>query len=240
MSPATQSGKHKSSRPNTIESLYFAAGNFVRPEEEQIWKDFNTSFWRNFAPVGAVEAFLTTEIVRAAWRVRRCNNVEATLINRLSDPALDPMEDPATIATQHEIDRARTQAEHSFERSIAELRRVQTERQFRNESFPEGTNLATFGVASFKQILPAIGRKSRAIPFKTEIARFKEMAEQGDAELKSAMEHKAAAHENSADFDKTGGTPRNAPCPCGSGQKHKRCCGNNAPAVLGVVANLAA
>ena len=30
------------------------------------------------------------------------------------------------------------------------------------------------------------------------------------------------------------GTPRNAPCPCGSGQKHKRCCGKNAPAVLGL------
>ncbi len=28
-------------------------------------------------------------------------------------------------------------------------------------------------------------------------------------------------------------TPRNAPCPCGSGEKFKRCCGENAPAVLG-------
>jgi uncharacterized protein YecA (UPF0149 family) len=28
------------------------------------------------------------------------------------------------------------------------------------------------------------------------------------------------------------GTPRNAPCPCGSGQKHKRCCGKEAPPVL--------
>ncbi|MGJ5818520.1 SEC-C metal-binding domain-containing protein [Paludibaculum fermentans] len=27
-------------------------------------------------------------------------------------------------------------------------------------------------------------------------------------------------------------TPRNAPCPCGSGEKYKRCCGRNAPAVL--------
>jgi hypothetical protein len=27
-------------------------------------------------------------------------------------------------------------------------------------------------------------------------------------------------------------TPRNAPCPCGSGQKYKRCCGRYAPAVL--------
>lgn len=28
------------------------------------------------------------------------------------------------------------------------------------------------------------------------------------------------------------GTPRNAPCPCDSGQKHKRCCGKNAQAML--------
>jgi uncharacterized protein YecA (UPF0149 family) len=30
-------------------------------------------------------------------------------------------------------------------------------------------------------------------------------------------------------------TPRNAQCPCGSGQKYKRCCGKNAPAVLHLV-----
>ncbi|MBS1824618.1 MAG: SEC-C domain-containing protein [Acidobacteria bacterium] len=28
-------------------------------------------------------------------------------------------------------------------------------------------------------------------------------------------------------------TPRNANCPCGSGAKYKRCCGKNAPPVLG-------
>jgi len=26
--------------------------------------------------------------------------------------------------------------------------------------------------------------------------------------------------------------PRNAPCPCGSGAKYKRCCGKDAPPVL--------
>jgi hypothetical protein len=229
MSPARQSGKRGSSRTSAIENLCLAPGNFVRPEEESVWKDFNASFFRNLAPLGAAEAFLTTEVVRAAWRIRRCNNVEATLINRLSDPALDPMEDPATIETQNAIDRARAQAEQSFARSIAELRRIQTERQFRNEAFPEGTNLATFGIAGFKQILPAIGRKSKAVPFKAEIARFKEMAEQSEAELKSALEHKAAA-QNGIEINNT---PRNAPCPCGSGQKYKRCCGKNAPPVLG-------
>ena len=32
--------------------------------------------------------------------------------------------------------------------------------------------------------------------------------------------------------DEPNSVPRNAPCPCGSGQKYKRCCGKNAPAVL--------
>jgi hypothetical protein len=31
----------------------------------------------------------------------------------------------------------------------------------------------------------------------------------------------------------TSQTPRNALCPCGSGDKYKRCCGKNAPPVLG-------
>ena len=31
-------------------------------------------------------------------------------------------------------------------------------------------------------------------------------------------------------------TPRNAPCPCHSGEKYKRCCGKNAPPVLGKAA----
>jgi len=206
--------EQESAWDSTIDGLYLAGGNFVRPEEESIWKDFNASFWQDLVPVSPAEAFLVNEIVRAAWRVRRCNNVEASLINRLSDPSLDPMEDPATSQTQTVIDRARSQAEHSFERSIAELRRIQTERQFRNEAFPEGANLAKFGVATFRQILPAIRRNANAAPFKAAIARFNEMAEPDDAGL----------------------TPRNAPCPCGSGQKHKRCCGKNAPPVLCVAA----
>jgi transposase len=33
--------------------------------------------------------------------------------------------------------------------------------------------------------------------------------------------------------DSAPGIPRNSSCPCGSGLKHKRCCGRSAPAVLG-------
>jgi SEC-C motif len=237
MSATAQSEEQESAWSSTIESLCSATGNFVRPEEESAWKNLNTSFWDDLAPSGPVEAFLLTEIVRAAWRIRRCNSVEASLIHRLSDPALDPMEDPATIKTQSAVDRARSLAEHSFERSIAELRRIQTERQFRNEAFPQGTNLTKCGIAGYRQILPAIGRKAPN-PFKTKITSFKEAMEQSEAELKAALGFKDEAKKE--DAEEISGTPRNAPCPCGSGQKHKRCCGKDAPPVLGEPASLAA
>jgi hypothetical protein len=43
-------------------------------------------------------------------------------------------------------------------------------------------------------------------------------------------------HVAPAPAPKTVEIPRNAPCPCGSGNKYKRCCGTNAPPVLSKVA----
>jgi hypothetical protein len=168
--------------------------------------------------------------------------VESTLINRLSDPALDPMEDPATAETQRGVDRARSLAEHSFGRSIAELRRIQTERQFRNESFPVGTDLSKCGIAGFRQILPAIRLKARAVPFKAEITRFGELAKQSEAELKAALESKADVTKEDVkeNADKIANTARNAPCSCGSGLKHKNCCGVDVPPFLSEFAGRAA
>lgn len=226
---AADARNHKPHRQNTVESLYFAPGNFVRPGEEPVWKTFNASFWDSLAPTGPVEAFLVTELVRAAWRIRRCNNIEAGLIDSLSNPALDPMLDSATSDTQNTLDRARSQAERGFQHSLAELRRVQTERQFRNESFPAGTDLSTFGSASFKQIIPALrapGTSKRATDELEKIQR------QIESQAAIAKQPKPPAAEHATQPITEPATPRNAPCPCGSGEKHKRCCGKNAPPVL--------
>jgi preprotein translocase subunit SecA len=46
------------------------------------------------------------------------------------------------------------------------------------------------------------------------------------------IQRKKVAEETSTDGTKTvrgkGAVPLNAPCPCGSGLKYKRCCGKNA------------
>jgi hypothetical protein len=230
---ATDARNHKPHRQNTVESLYFAPGNFVRPGEESAWKTFNNSFWDSLAPTGPVEAFLVTELVRAAWRIRRCNNVEAGLIDSLSNPALDPMLDSATSDTQNTLDRARSQAERGFQHSLDELRRVQTERQFRNESFPAGTDLSAFGSASFKQIIPALRAPGTSKRATDELEKIQREIEKQAAIAKQPATPQPPAVAHVPQPTTQPATPRNAPCPCGSGEKHKRCCGKNAPPVLG-------
>ena len=57
------------------------------------------------------------------------------------------------------------------------------------------------------------------------LAKMKRAADKLFAEYQAANGWTAAPPEPA-------GTPRNAPCPCGSGEKYKRCCGAAAPPVL--------
>lgn len=72
------------------------------------------SFRDHLAPDGPIEEVCVTEIVNAAWRLRRCAEAAATL----------DISDPAHAA----LDRAQTHAHRTFERFLAELRRLQTAR----------------------------------------------------------------------------------------------------------------
>jgi uncharacterized protein YecA (UPF0149 family) len=138
---------------------------------------------------------------------------------------IDPMVDPDAATTQQAVDRARTQAHRAFHRATAELRRLQTERQFRAEFLPEDFDTENLGLASYKEIAPALRKSSRA---------------QDQTSINDSMEQQAMDYvmaeinrplptlppEKSGSF-----CARNAPCTCGSGIKYKRCCGTGAPAI---------
>ncbi len=128
--PRTADGKARVSRNSTTFGLY-SAGDVVRPEEESLYQAFCEDFQQQLAPQGAMETTLAAEIVHAAWRLRRCAKAESTLETQTG---LDPMLDPATAAAWNSIDRARAQALRHFQRATAELRRLQTERQDRNDN----------------------------------------------------------------------------------------------------------
>jgi hypothetical protein len=162
----TAAGRSRVSR-NAISSGLYSSRDFVRPDEQSLYAEFCAGFEMNLVPEGAIEQTLAAEIIHAAWRLRRCSVVEAGM-NCVVDGEADPMLDHPQ---QQPVDRARAQAHRLFHRATAELRRIQTERQFRNAFLHEEVDTAELGLASYKDISknpkPAITKQSQSIPERT-------------------------------------------------------------------------
>ena len=116
----------------------------------------------------------------------------------------------ATNKSRRSIERARAAAHCALNRSMNHLRKIQTERIVR-EHLELGSTGDTLAAESRKLIEAAnLYRKS---------------ASNCQIEERAAKAASAAAQDVPI--------ARNAPCPCNSGEKYKRCCGKNAPPVLG-------
>ena len=146
--PATEEGKAASSR-NAVTTGLFAAGALIRPGEEPIYAELEESLHAELGPATLMEENLVEEILGAMWRLRRCRLVEASLA------ALD---DDAAERRQASIDRARAQTSRLLYKATAELRRLQTERHYRNEVLPEDTPVGDLGVCDFEKIIRATDR----------------------------------------------------------------------------------
>jgi uncharacterized protein YchJ len=97
----------------------FSVANFVRPEEQNIFNEFESGYLSELSPATPLEQTLAREIVHAAWRLRRCASIETAPPENMTDEELDRL--------QISIDRARAAAQRTFHRSLKELRRLQSE-----------------------------------------------------------------------------------------------------------------
>jgi len=116
--PVTAAGKTAVSQNATRFGL-FSVANFVRSEEQDIFNEFESGYLAELAPDSSLEQTLAREIIHAAWRLRRCADLEIAPPDNLADEELDRL--------QTSIDRARAAAQRTFHRSLKELRRLQTE-----------------------------------------------------------------------------------------------------------------
>ena len=209
--PKTEEGKSRTAR-NAVSQGLFAMKDFVLPEESLEHEQFCDAFWLELGPTGPMQETYATEIVRAAWRLRRCGLVEANLA---SESAIDPMQNEANFKIQTAVDRARAQANSILRRSHAELRRLKTEQ--RDVELIPAIASTQNGFAFSNRPAPA----QTAEPAATEQSQFVPV------ESKTSRPGLIAT---------TGSPARNiarrAPCPCGSREKYKRCCGRNAPPLL--------
>jgi len=282
--PRTDAGKAISSQ-NGITHGLFTATDFIRPGEETAYNEFTASLRLQIQPAGLLEEELTEEIRSAMWLLRRCRSAESNIAARIElAPGIDPLEsdNPQIDTALKSIERARAHAHRVLKQSEAHLRRLQTERQIRQEVFVKGTDASDLGLADYHAVMKAASAECRGALLQRSIygldnaaflreARLPEapplnpdrrtalQKNQGFALQKSKRESQptpaAASPEQTEQFvlqkhpsapprpefalQKSGakpfGTPRNARCPCGSNQKHKRCCGKDAPPRLQTV-----
>jgi hypothetical protein len=185
----------------------FGFHDFIRPGEQSLYAELDESVRHDLAPVGFLEHNLVDEIRRAMWRLRRCGLVEESLAAECSKDPSDPMQQEKHAKIQLTVDRARSQAHRLLHKCTAELRRLQTDRALREQLAPSPEK----DLISYKQIVSTLthAKRGKLLPFPPQ-----------NKELGS-------------DCNPTESIARNARCPCGSGEKYKRCCGKDAPPVLG-------
>jgi hypothetical protein len=219
--PRTEAGKATSARNSTKHGL-FARRDFILEGEDEEYAQTFSALMAELSPAGVLEQTFATEIIGATWRLRRCGILEFDLA-RSADRAPD-----AQDAIQKSIDRARAQSHNILRRSLAELRKLQTERHTRILTTPDGQTPGSF-----------CQPPESATPAGSSFCKPAQAAPATPSNPAGSSFYKlpaAAAIPAGSSFCKTPVTPRNAPCPCGSGAKYKRCCGRNAPPVLNIAA----
>ena len=136
------------------------------------------------------------------------------------------MLDDSTEKARRSIERARAAAHAVINRSLNQLRKLQTERISRQQT----------GFGGLDDTIAAEGQKIAA-------AQRLENKPSQDTRISGASPQAPELASNCNDIEDTripAASPaqiaRNAQCPCKSGEKYKRCCGKNAPPVLGKAA----
>src|SRR5579863_9368485 len=215
----TEEGKQASSK-NAITSGLFTQNEYVRPGEEDEHARFCEAFRRDLNPEGAAEETLATLMVSASWRIRRCALVEAGL-----SPTADlddPMQDDSCSTLQNSVDRARSRAFNLFHRAMADLRRLQTDKRIRLEISDEpDANIPD--LTDYRAVTRALCDNATQILRAKKIGGLDSMKNLLDGAtsppIQSGMAGDGQPASPASFCNEAPAAPRNAPCPCGSGEK---------------------
>jgi hypothetical protein len=247
--PISEAGKAASAQNHLIHGL-FTRRDYVKPEERDIYKIFYETMLADLGPVTTLEQSYANEIAGASWRLRRCSEVEGELADYQTQ---DPLWDEKNEKTIRSIERARAAAHANLNRSINNLRKLQTERITRIEldwdkcNFPPlaDTRKLQLGIMSHyrldKQMIDLKKQAEAAEARQVEQAMQAIMNEPGpnwadidlqpkqtkteSEELASNCILKNPAQKPTPIQPKPAPTPaRNRQCPCNSGKKYKHCC----------------
>jgi hypothetical protein len=130
--PRTAAGKAASAR-NAITHGLAAKDFIVLPGQREYFEEFLSGLETDLRPEGALEQDLFLQLAHAAWTLRRCRAAEVMLQAACNDPSSDVMIEAACFARFQNIELYTRRAQRAYYRALAELRKVQTEHQYRLE-----------------------------------------------------------------------------------------------------------
>jgi len=148
--PRTEEGKASSSQNARTHGL-LSQSLIILPGQESDFEALSTGLTEELEPFGAFENLLFNNILHAAWNQHRCRLAERQLYLQAAKPDLDPILNEEIRQQLKLVQTYGSRAERSFKSAVAELRRVQTEMQYRIES---GITEPTSPLVELKEILP--------------------------------------------------------------------------------------
>jgi hypothetical protein len=143
--PRTPEGKRASSANSTVTGLT-AATIYVRPDEQAEFDVFESQLIAELKPSGATQSHLFDLILHAAWNLRRCFLLEASIQNEAIAKGLDDaLLDDELSRKLDRLYRYKKMHESTQRRSMADLRQLQIEEIWRreNQAFLDDSILAT-------------------------------------------------------------------------------------------------
>ncbi len=213
---------------------------FVLPCDFQVFTALQSDLHTAIQPQGALEQFAFERLVNTAWNLRRVSNAEMSLL--ASSGMEDPLTQPEASASATRFTTLTRQLESSYRLTYKELIDLQTARALRNLDAQLPPLADPLKVGRFVKQNQTNTLRNLDIQWKTgeiEAQRWFEQAraaEQTAAPVAQpqAMQHSAGQSRLDPDPEAaietivrpTPKIGRNEACPCGSGQKYKRCCGN--------------
>jgi hypothetical protein len=120
--PRTPEGKARSSQ-NARKEGFNSATLHILPEQKDEFERFRQAVHRDTRPDGAIESEYVHRLIASGWNLRRVRYLESEL---LADS--DFVGDELDAAKLQRLARYRRDLERTYDRALAELRRLQTQR----------------------------------------------------------------------------------------------------------------
>ena len=154
----TEEGKARSSK-NATKHGFNSREFIVGDDQQEEFVSLSESLRQQVSPEGALEEEVFTQLLHAAWNLRRVRRLEADL----AADGIDPLADASLDGQLDRLARYQVRFARSFYRAMKELRTLQTNSVIR-PSLPDAMEAELPGLASVQEIHRAKRSQKHSFP----------------------------------------------------------------------------